>query len=260
MWPRRRDRSPRPFEPLSSIPRASTTTASSKSARSATSRPPSSGCPTPSNATSAPISATSPASRSPHSCSPSTKLPGPNKTTASRPPARSTRMRASQCFLKSAGALKCTTCHDPHDIRTAPKPPRNTMLFAASATPRRSQPVATGRHTAQTDCIDCHMPKRRTEDIVHIVVTDHLIQRQQTGGRSARRSARASRRCAPIRTTAKLSRTIPNPLRRIQPEPLSTSRWRRSATGESREGLPAFRKALAALRSRARPEPYLESR
>ena len=27
------------------------------------------------------------------------------------------RMRDSQCFLKSNGALKCTTCHDPHDVR-----------------------------------------------------------------------------------------------------------------------------------------------
>ena len=26
------------------------------------------------------------------------------------------RLRESQCFLKSAGQLRCTTCHDPHAI------------------------------------------------------------------------------------------------------------------------------------------------
>ena len=45
----------------------------------------------------------------------------------------------------------------------------------------RSPPKA-GHPTAETGCIDCHMPKRRTEDIVHIVVTDHLIQRQKPSG------------------------------------------------------------------------------
>ena len=32
---------------------------------------------------------------------------------------------------------------------------------------------------AGATCIDCHMPKRRTEDAVHVVMTDHYIQRQR---------------------------------------------------------------------------------
>ncbi len=31
---------------------------------------------------------------------------------------------------------------------------------------------------ASNDCVSCHMPKHRTEDVVHAVMTDHLIQRQ----------------------------------------------------------------------------------
>src|SRR3954447_4262624 len=38
--------------------------------------------------------------------------------------------------------------------------------------------VAAGKHPAAADCISCHMPKRRTEDVVHVVMTDHLIQRR----------------------------------------------------------------------------------
>ena len=42
--------------------------------------------------------------------------------------------------------------------------------------------VQSGAHTASTDCIGCHMPKRRTEDVVHAVMTDHLIQRRKPPG------------------------------------------------------------------------------
>ena len=31
-------------------------------------------------------------------------------------------------------------------------------------------------------CLDCHMPKRRTEDAVHVVMTDHYIQRHRPPG------------------------------------------------------------------------------
>jgi len=36
-----------------------------------------------------------------------------------------------------------------------------------------------GEHMKQSDCAGCHMPKRRTEDVVHVVMTDHLIQRRR---------------------------------------------------------------------------------
>jgi tetratricopeptide (TPR) repeat protein len=83
------------------------------------------------------------------------------------------RLRKSLCFQKSAGALKCTTCHDPHN-----EAPRNiTQVCRQCHAPALERLVAAGRHTASVDCARCHMPKRRTDDVVHAVMTDHHIQR-----------------------------------------------------------------------------------
>src|SRR5262249_20671906 len=34
-------------------------------------------------------------------------------------------------------------------------------------------------HNTSQNCVECHMPKRRTEDVVHVVMTDHTIQRRK---------------------------------------------------------------------------------
>jgi tetratricopeptide (TPR) repeat protein len=84
------------------------------------------------------------------------------------------RLRKSQCFQKSAGVLKCTTCHDPHT-----KAPRDyTGVCRQCHSPTLNRLVAAHRHTASADCVGCHMPKRRTDDVVHAVMTDHDIQRK----------------------------------------------------------------------------------
>jgi len=91
------------------------------------------------------------------------------------------RMRQSQCFLKSEGKLRCTTCHDPHNI-----PRGETATARYNAVCRDCHPlpqiVSSGAHNAGANCISCHMPKRRTGDAVHVVMTDHLIQRRQPAG------------------------------------------------------------------------------
>jgi predicted CXXCH cytochrome family protein len=79
------------------------------------------------------------------------------------------RFRQSQCFLKSAGKLRCTTCHNPHDV------PHGEPALASY-----NQVCAgchTAAHRAAENCVGCHMPKTRTDDAVHIVITDHRIQR-----------------------------------------------------------------------------------
>jgi predicted CXXCH cytochrome family protein len=94
------------------------------------------------------------------------------------------RLRESQCFLQSAGKLRCTSCHNPHDI---PHGEQATMHYngvclschAAGA----SNPMARqASHNAEANCVSCHMPKRRTDDGIHIVMTDHRIARRPPAG------------------------------------------------------------------------------
>jgi len=88
------------------------------------------------------------------------------------------RLRQSRCFLESQGKLGCTTCHNPHDV------PRGTAAKAAYAKACRSchENVAAASHPKGEDCAGCHMPRRRTEDVVHAVMTDHKIMRRPPPG------------------------------------------------------------------------------
>jgi tetratricopeptide (TPR) repeat protein len=89
------------------------------------------------------------------------------------------RLEQSPCFQASGGALSCLTCHDPH--RKVPAEERAAHYRAACLGchedldhPELSGPVA----VAASDCTTCHMPLRRTEDVVHVLMTDHRITRK----------------------------------------------------------------------------------
>jgi predicted CXXCH cytochrome family protein len=86
------------------------------------------------------------------------------------------RLRQSQCYIQSAGKLRCTTCHNPHDI---PHGPAAAAHYNAVCEQCHAKLARTAPHTAGADCIACHMPKRRTDDVVHVVMTDHFIERQK---------------------------------------------------------------------------------
>jgi predicted CXXCH cytochrome family protein len=90
------------------------------------------------------------------------------------------RLRQSACFLKSGGALRCTTCHNPHDVPRGAEAAQhyNAVCRECHAAPFNLL-VSAGKHPSSADCIGCHMPKRRTDDVVHVVMTDHYIQRRK---------------------------------------------------------------------------------
>jgi Tfp pilus assembly protein PilF len=83
------------------------------------------------------------------------------------------RLEQSRCFRESAGKLTCLTCHDPH------------RKVAASERAAHYRQACLGCHAKPhrlaEDCTSCHMPKRRPEDVVHTVMTDHLIRRTRAG-------------------------------------------------------------------------------
>lgn len=88
------------------------------------------------------------------------------------------RFRQSRCFLQSNGNLTCTTCHNPHDIKHGAEAASHYNQVCARCHENALKGlVASGKHPADMSCTECHMPKRRTEDVVHAVMTDHLIQR-----------------------------------------------------------------------------------
>jgi tetratricopeptide (TPR) repeat protein len=88
------------------------------------------------------------------------------------------RLRKSACFKRSD--MTCVTCHNPHDIPRGPKAAERYVAVCQGChqgTHRGGVPQVPGAGTGAT-CIACHMPKRRAEDAVHVVMTDHFIQRR----------------------------------------------------------------------------------
>lgn len=93
------------------------------------------------------------------------------------------RLEQSRCMRESAGRLSCLTCHDPH--RVVPEAERAAHYRQACLGCHETIAADGVQHTAagreQADCAGCHMPKRRTDDVVHVVMTDHRISRQPAG-------------------------------------------------------------------------------
>lgn len=93
------------------------------------------------------------------------------------------RLEQSRCFLESGGQLSCLTCHDPH--RRVPEETKAAHYRAACESCHGKEACTRPEHAAggadPADCASCHMPKRRTEDVVHVVMTDHKITRTPGG-------------------------------------------------------------------------------
>ena len=185
------------------------------------------------------------------------EAPGPSKSQRFETASAVTRMRESQCFLKSNGSLKCTSCHNPHDIRHGAEANAqyDSVCRQCHAAPF-NQMVAVGKHPSETNCIDCHMPKRRTEDIVHIVVTDHLIQRTKPAG-DLLADLPEHHYDGATQYHGEVVPFYPNPLPQTPANRfyLAVAQVRDGAN--LTKGIPELEKAIAALNP-ARPEPFLD--
>ena len=90
------------------------------------------------------------------------------------------RLMQSRCFKESNGGMSCLTCHNPHrkvPEKERPEHYRNACLKCHKEEQCKREPHAQGS-TDPGDCVSCHMPVRRTQDVVQVVMTDHLIQRR----------------------------------------------------------------------------------
>lgn len=102
------------------------------------------------------------------------------------------RMRRSRCFTESSGALSCLTCHDPHrkiPVSAQMAHYREVCLSCHQANQCEivEELIAGEGATAEgndsthnlildkVDCVECHMPERRTHDVIHATMTDHKI-------------------------------------------------------------------------------------
>jgi predicted CXXCH cytochrome family protein len=84
------------------------------------------------------------------------------------------RLRMSRCFKQSQ--MTCLTCHDPH-AESHGKQREAEQLQVCEGCHRDVK--HDGTLPKSETCLSCHMPKRRGEFAVHVVLTDHYIQRQK---------------------------------------------------------------------------------
>jgi predicted CXXCH cytochrome family protein len=97
------------------------------------------------------------------------------------------QMYQSRCFQRPVDGRKmgCTTCHDPH---VAVPPDKRVSHYRAACLKCHAEakgqrgcsvPAPRRRQTSPQDsCIDCHMPRYTSSDIVHTASTDHCIVRR----------------------------------------------------------------------------------
>lgn len=86
------------------------------------------------------------------------------------------RFLQSECYTQSQGKLACISCHDPHKkVTQAERVEHFSTVCKSCHTPHDAK--TSESVSDSNDCTSCHMPKRRTQDVIHAVMTDHRIQK-----------------------------------------------------------------------------------
>jgi hypothetical protein len=105
----------------------------------------------------------------------------PTEKKALRAVSQVEQMHGSVCFEKSAGALGCISCHDPHAVPDAAerrdyfnRKCLNCHTAQGCLLPEAKRVAA----PAAGSCIDCHMPRSEAGGIPHTSQTDHRIRRR----------------------------------------------------------------------------------
>ena len=115
------------------------------------------------------------------------------------------RLRKSACFRNSQ--MTCLTCHDPHDI---PRGQAATEHYQEVCVNCHRSVTHTAALPTGSTCVSCHMPKRRTDDAVHVVMTDHYIRRSQPArDLLAPIAESATAEAAPLKVTLYYPQTLP---------------------------------------------------
>ncbi|MDO3383033.1 tetratricopeptide repeat protein [Gilvimarinus algae] len=87
------------------------------------------------------------------------------------------RLWRSDCYQKSAGALGCVSCHDPHVKPESAAFREQVGGVCADCHAQEQLDRVHGERKAANTCVSCHMPTRRTQDVINVTMTDHRIAR-----------------------------------------------------------------------------------
>jgi len=87
------------------------------------------------------------------------------------------RFFQSSCYRESEGELSCISCHDPHVKPESSAFRKDVAGVCTNCHENSAKDHEREPSFAEEDCVTCHMPRRRTGDVIHVTMTDHLISR-----------------------------------------------------------------------------------
>lgn len=161
------------------------------------------------------------------------------------------RMLQSRCYLASDGAMTCILCHDPHrpaaDFDAAHYERKCATCHQADGCGRPDAPSP----ARDSGCLTCHMPRRSSQEGIHLVLTEHKIVRHQP---SPDETAPARSVLPPNAATARLISAWP------QDEPTDAILGAAYVQLHETMGpqLPALKRAVELLSNEIRQNPFSE--